>query len=110
MTAAIFCLVVTAATGQWWFESAPFDWADASILFIMAIQVATYVMFFECIRISNSVFYSTVAYPETLFGVAWGYVIFSEAHSAWVWAALVLLLAGIYLVNRSLKSGVEPGS
>ena len=110
MTAAIFCLVVTAATGQWWFGSAPFDWADASILFIMAIQVATYVMFFECIRISNSVFYSTVAYPETLFGVAWGYIIFSEAHSAWVWAALVLLLGGIYLVNRSSKAGVEPGS
>ena len=110
MTAAIFCLVVTAATGQWWFGSAPFDWADASILFIMAIQVATYVMFFVCIRFSNSVFFSTVAYPETLFGVAWGYVIFSEAHSAWVWAALVLLLAGIYLVNRGSKSGVEPGS
>ncbi len=82
MTAAIFCLAVTAATGQWWFFSSPFDWADASILIIMAIQVANYIMFFECIRIAGSVFYSTVNYPETLFGIAWGYVIFDEAHSS----------------------------
>ena len=110
MAGAIFCLAATAATGQWWFISSPFDWADASILIIIAIQVAIYIMFFECIRIAGSVFYSTVTYPETLFGIAWGYLIFGETHSAWVWAALVLLLAGIYLVNRRSKASAEPGS
>ena len=104
MTGAVFCLGVSVVTGEWWFASSSFDWADASILIIIAIQVVNYIMFFECIRVAGSVFYSTVTYPETLLGIAWGYLIFGETHSAWVWAALVLLLAGLYLVNRRSKA------
>ena len=100
LTGALFCLLVTVATGEWWLFEGSFDWADASIPIIALIQVANWTMFYATIRMAGAVFYSTVSYPETLCGIAWGALILSEAHSGWVWGALVLLLAGIYLVNR----------
>jgi len=103
LTGALFCLIVTAISGEWWFFEGPFDWADASIPIIVVIQVINWTMFFATIRLAGAVFYSTVSYPETLCGIAWGYLIFSETHSGWVWGALVLLLAGLYLVNRRSK-------
>ena len=103
LTGALFCLLVTIVTGEWWFFEGSFDWVDASIPIIAIIQVANWTMFYATIRIAGAVFFSTVSYPETLFGIAWGYLILSEAHSGWVWGALVLLLAGIYLVNRRSK-------
>jgi drug/metabolite transporter (DMT)-like permease len=104
LTGALFCLIVTAISGEWWFFEGSFDWADASIPIIVIIQVVNWTMFFATIRLAGAVFYSTVSYPETLCGIAWGYFIFSEAHSGWVWGALVLLMAGLYLVNRRSKN------
>jgi drug/metabolite transporter (DMT)-like permease len=37
-------------------------------------------------------------------------VIFDERHSLWVWSALVLLLAGLYLVNRTMPARVGKGT
>ena len=36
----------------------------------------------------------------TITGVLWGMALFGETHSAWVWGALVILIAGMALVQE----------
>ena len=83
---------------SWVFSSSA--WA---ITGIAAIGVAAYAMYFHSIRIAGPVFASQCAYIVTIAGVLWGMVIFSERHSLWVWASVVVLLAGIALVTPSEK-------
>lgn len=106
LTAAIFLLPVMAISGSWWIFEAPLDWADGAVILIGLIVPMCWVFAFEIIRRAGSVFYSTVLYLETLTGVGWGIVIFREHHTAWIWASLILLLSGIYLVNRRPASPV----
>ena len=63
------------------------------------INITGYVMFLELIRLAGPLFAAQMGYVVTAAGVLWGIVIFNETHSAWVWAALLVLFAGVALVN-----------
>ena len=73
----------------------PLWWIPALSL----INIIGYVMFLELISMAGPLFAAQMGYVVTAAGVLWGIVIFNEVHSAWVWAALVVLLAGVALVN-----------
>lgn len=72
------------------------QWA---ILGVAAINAVCTVIFLWMIRAAGPVFTSMTAYMVTLFGMLWGFWLFDEAHSGWIWAALVLMLAGVALVG-----------
>ena len=99
--ASLFMLPVMAATDSWWFFEGPMDSGDWALIGLIAINAVGVWMFLEMIRLAGAVFAATVTYLETLSGVAWGMVIFNEHHSAWIWAALALLLAGTFFINRT---------
>jgi len=61
-------------------------------------------LIFEVIRLAGPVFFGGVNYISMLVGVALGIAIFNESHTLWVWLAIALVLAGLYLVNRG-KAG-----
>ena len=42
---------------------------------------------------------SQVAYVVTLTGLFWGWALFGERHSGWVWLATAVILAGVVLVT-----------
>ena len=48
---------------------------------------------------AGPVFAAQVGYVVTLTGVILGMAVLGETHSAWVWAALVTMLAGLALVQ-----------
>jgi len=58
-----------------------------------------YGVFLHVIHTSGPVFASQTAYVVTISGVLWGMAVFGERHSAWIWAAFVLMLAGLGLVR-----------
>ncbi len=58
-----------------------------------------YMMFFYSIKTSGPVFASQCGYVVTISGVIWGIIVFSEQHSAWVWASVVVMLLGLVLVT-----------
>jgi drug/metabolite transporter (DMT)-like permease len=66
---------------------------------LSAINVIAYVIFIELIRMTGPLFAAQMGYVVTASGVLWGIVIFGEMHSAWVWAALAVMFAGIALVH-----------
>lgn len=77
-------------------DPSPADWA---MLGQTAITAVAFIMYFEILQRAGPVFGAQVGYVVTVFGLFWGWVIFSESHSAWIWAAIICVFAGIALVN-----------
>ena len=99
-TGALFMFVVMAASGQWWWFEGPMtagDWALAAAAGTMAL---VFYLMIEIIRLAGPVFFTTVNFMIPLTGIGWGVLFFGESHSHWIWLALVLMLTGLFLVNR----------
>lgn len=80
--------------------ASPGDWAllaHASFSWIGAL------LFFEVMRLAGPVFFSQTGFLVTLWGVFWGWIIFDEAHSTWVWAAMLSIFFGLALVTRASR-------
>ena len=106
--ASLLLLPVVLATGGW----IPLESLDGEIIVMILalsmVNIVGYVTFIELIRMAGVLFAALMAYVVTASGVLWGMLIFSETHSAWIWAALALLFAGVALVNpRKAESAGE---
>ena len=93
-------LVIMAASGQWWAFDGAFGIDHGMVLAAMVNNALLLVLIFEIIRLTGPVFFGGVNYVSMLIGVALGIIIFAERHTMWVWRAIALVLAGLYLVNR----------
>lgn len=74
------------------------DWA---LLMHAAMSWIGSLLFFEVVRLAGPVFFSQVGFLITLWGVFWGWLLFGETHSAWVWGAMLAIFAGLALVTRA---------
>ncbi|MCZ6722255.1 MAG: DMT family transporter [Proteobacteria bacterium] len=108
--AALLMLPVMAATGEWWWFEGDFLRIDWTVVTLMAGNAFFWYVGFECVRLAGPVFFACWAFIGTPMVLAAGIVIFDERHSLWVWSALVLLLAGLYLVNRTMPARVGKGT
>jgi len=79
--------------------TAPFDRVDASIISMSLVSSIAYLMYLSLIQSSGAVFASMSGYVITISGVFWGMVFFREAHAAWIWGALILMLLAMLLVT-----------
>lgn len=66
---------------------------------MMTINALFTICFIWLLRASNPVFASQTAYTITLCGTIWGYLVFGEVHSFWIWGALLAMVAGVALVT-----------
>ena len=92
---------VLLASGSWWFFDGPFGIGHWAVLGAIANNSVIFIIMFEIIRRAGPVFFSTVNYIAPLAGVGFGILIFQDSHSMWIWAALVLLFAGLFFVNMT---------
>ena len=106
--AALFLLPVMVVDGSWWFFDSGFDLGAQALIYVSIFYFFFWLCFFEIVRLAGPVFFSTVNYLATFSGVVWGMIIFGESFSPWVWAALALMVAGLYVMGRSGRSG-RPG-
>ncbi len=58
-------------------------------------------LFYTLLKIAGPVFTIQVAYPVTIMGIAFGYLIHAEVLPALVWLATVLMLVGIGLIGKA---------
>ena len=98
--AGIFLLPVMAVDGSWWFFDSGFDLGAQALIYVSIFYFFFWLCFFEIVRLAGPVFFSTVNYLATFAGVVWGMIIFGESFSPWVWAALMLMVAGLYALGR----------
>lgn len=70
------------------------------ILFGYALSSAVaFLMFYKIVESAGAVYLGQVGYLVTLFGVAWGVVLFGESTTVWLWVAVVVVGSGVALVN-----------
>ena len=104
--ALLYLGVLMAIEGSWWAFDSGFDTGAQALLAVGLLYVIFWICFFEIIRLAGPVFFSTVNYIGALAGVAWGMAMFGDVLSGWIWAALALMLGGLYV--GSLGRGREP--
>lgn len=73
--------------------------SEIAILGIGLLHAVAYSLYIWLVGKAGAVFSSQVSYLVTGTGVAWSILILSESYSNWVWAALVIMLAGLALVQ-----------
>lgn len=74
------------------------DWA---LLLQGSVNWIASLLFFEVMRLAGPVFFSQTGFLVTLSGVFWGWFLFGETHSAYVWAAMAAIFLGLGLVTRA---------
>lgn len=87
------------ATDGWVSLALPWGEIEWWIVALVVVNTVGYLMYIELVRIAGPVFAAQTGYLVTASGVLWGIAIFAERHSAWVWAALAVMFAGLFLVN-----------
>lgn len=110
--ASVIGMLVSAplalATGQWITPRLPLGVPDWAMILSSAIHVVVYSSYVWLIAAAGAVFAVQVSYVVTLSGVFWARLILGESYSPWVWAALALVLAGVFLVQPRPKLALVP--
>jgi drug/metabolite transporter (DMT)-like permease len=99
IAASVMLLPVVWASGTNLDLWRPWGLAEGAIVLMAVAHLFAYGTLIWLIGRAGPVFASQIGYVTTLSGVAWGMLLLGERHSAWVWAALALLLLGITLVK-----------
>ena len=102
--AAVFLLAAMTAEGHWWFFDSGLDQGGAMVLAIAALYALLFIFMFEMIRLKGPLFFSSVNYIAPIAGVVFAIIIFGESLSPWLWAALVLMFAGLATMNTQRRA------
>ena len=109
LASAGYVLIVMAASGEWWAFGGPFGIGHGATIAAMANNCVSFYLVFEVIRRAGPVIFSTVNYIATLSGMGFGMWFFGEAPSAWIWGAVVLMFAGLFLVTATGRKEAGAG-
>jgi len=98
-SAVVLLLPLALSTGTALPVFEPWSTAQYAATGTGLVSGIAYTLLLFVIKAAGPVFASQTAYVVTLAGVAWGMILFSETHSLYTWAALLLTLLGISLVR-----------
>ncbi len=98
---AIVMLPITALSGDlvvFWQTPA----ALTGVLWAAIAQAVGFFCLYEVIRRAGPVFFSQISYVIVACGIGWGFALFGERPSAWVWGAVALMTMGLALANAAV--------
>ena len=87
-----------------------FNIGNQALVFYGLITIATFFLFFTLVSMEGAVYLAQVGYITTIMGLGWGALFYGEEPSAWVWLAVVLVFAGVALVNLGKRRGGRPAA
>ncbi|MEM6306821.1 MAG: DMT family transporter [Pseudomonadota bacterium] len=96
---AVIVLPVAFGAGHWINPIRPWGAAEWALLASSAIHACVYTIYVMAVRRYGSVFSVQVSYLVTLSGMGWAMVLLGETYSGPIWAALILMLFGMYFVR-----------
>ncbi len=111
----VFAVPVALASGQWISPPARFGSADWAIILLSAINALAYAGYVGMVSRAGPVFAVQASYLITGFGLLWSMWILGESYSGWIWSALALMGAGIFLVQprevrQAATAALVPGA
>ncbi len=99
----LLTLPIALASGQWIDPFAAFGPAEAALVVGAIIHALVYAGYVWLIGRAGSVFAAQSSYLVNGFGVFWAIVLLGESYSTWVWAALLLMFLGVFLVQPRVR-------
>jgi drug/metabolite transporter (DMT)-like permease len=108
LAGAVITLPIALLSGQWINPLAGFGRAEAALVAGAAAHGLVYVAYVWLVGRAGSVFTVQSAYLVTAFGVIWSILLLGERYSAYVWAAMALLLIGVSCVQPRPRFGLAP--
>ena len=100
----LMLLPASLATGTFYEIWHGFNLINGLIVAHMFLAALTFHMYLVLLRRAGPVYFSQVAFIVTLTAVFFGILFLGEQHSLWIWASLVLIFAGVALVNIRHRS------
>lgn len=106
----VVSLPLALATGQ--FIDPRTAWGTPEIAIVLSgmIHVLAYTGYVWIVSSAGAVFAAQVAYIVTGTGIFWSMILLGESYSLWVWFAMALVLAGMFLVQPRSAGRVADGA
>lgn len=98
LAAAVLALPLAIMTGQWFLPWPP-GRPERALFLLSGLHGILYATYVGLARRAGAVFAAQTSYVVTIAGVGWAMLILGERFSLWVWAALPLLMTGLFLVQ-----------
>ena len=108
IVASIATLPIALATGTFFVPVMPFGKAEFAVILSGLANTAAYVGYIWLIGKGGAVFASQVAYLVTGFAVIWSMILLGESYSIWIWIALIVIVAGLFLTQPRPKPATVP--
>jgi drug/metabolite transporter (DMT)-like permease len=106
---ALLTLPLALGTGQFINPLASFGAPELALIASSLVHALAYSGYLWLASRAGAVFAAQTGYIVTGTGVIWAMVLLGETYSGWVWAALVLMMFGLTLVQpREAKTSVSP--
>lgn len=96
------------ANGTWINPLHPWGIPEGALVASSVIHTFVYATYVWLLGAAGAVFAVQVGYIVTLSGVFWSRMLLGESYSGWVWLALALVLAGVFLVQPKPKLALVP--
>ncbi len=97
------------ASGQWIDLIRPWGDAEFALLSLSILHALCYAGYVWLVGHAGTVFAAQASYLVTGCGVFWSIVLLGESYSGWVWGSMLLMTAGLILVQPRSAPG-EPGA
>jgi drug/metabolite transporter (DMT)-like permease len=99
VVSAVATLPIALTTGTFIVPVLPFSKAETAVVLSGLANTGAYVGYVWMVGRGGPVFASQVAYLVTGFGVLWSMFLLGESYSIWIWSALIVITAGLFLTQ-----------
>jgi drug/metabolite transporter (DMT)-like permease len=96
---AVIMLPVAVGSGQWIDPTLPWGRAEVALVAGSVVHILCYCAYIWLAARAGAVFAAQTGYIVTGTGVIWAMLLLGERFSPWVWAALCVMLLGLFLVQ-----------
>ncbi len=99
LVGAVLVLPLAIGTGQWINPVMPWGRAEWALVGSACVHAVAYSSYVWLASRAGAVFASQTSYIVTGTGILWAMILLGESYSGFVWAALVLMIVGLSLVQ-----------
>lgn len=110
MVGLVVVTPLALATGQFIVPVLPLGGPEWALVGAATIHAAVYTFYVWLVGRAGAVFAAQVSYIVTLSGVLWSMAILGESYAGLVWVALVLMVAGVFLVAPRPPKPLDPAA
>lgn len=101
-------LPLALASGQFFWPD-PGQRADRALLLAALLNAGAYALYVQLARQAGATFAAQASYLVTAAGLGWAMTLLGERYPAWIWLALVAVLAGVALVRPRPREDMPAG-